>query len=303
MSYFRKVDDESLHLGTAYWKKYIKKRIENNQNFLGCAVGQTGTGKSYSMISLAEILQDGTLDEADVFMKSSDFIRRLKEILEDKTKSYKGKVLIWDEAGKDLNAKEWQKKANRVVNVVLQLFRKENLIVLFTLPYFSFLDSDARKLVHAIFETKKIDRENKKTILKAKLIQVNQDTGKMYKKFLKANHNGKGVSPIKRIELPLPNKDFLPIYENKKDIFTKAVYDEALNDLEVAENRDKSQKSFEKLTKHQWKVLKCMKIYKSQAKVAEIMLNNVKKQPRISESVRLIKEKIGNDAYEAYIGD
>ena len=143
----------------------------------------------------------------------------------------KGTVLVWDEAGKDLNSKNWQAKANRVVSVVFQIFRRENIIVLFTLPYFSFLDPDARKLVHATFETQGIDRNNKETTLKPLLIQVNQDTGKMYKKFLRVFSEEKGLIPVQRIRLPMPNEEFLKEYEKRKEEFSKQTYKEAYEAL------------------------------------------------------------------------
>lgn len=293
---FKRVDLPELHLGTAFWIKYIKKRIQNNQNFLGCFIGQTGTSKSYSSISFKERLEEGELDESDVFMKASDFIKKLMEITEDKTKSYKGKVLIWDEAGKDLNAKSWQAKANRVVSVILQTFRKENLIVLFTLPYFSFLDPDARKLVHATFETMKIDRDRKTSILKAKLIQVNQDTGKMYKKYLRVYHEEKGILPVKRIELPLANQEFLKKYEEKKTEFTKETYKESYNELLALETKGKSNKA---LGETQKALFELYKIHQNQEKVAEIFYGDRNKRVIVNQNLRRVKEKLGKEAYEA----
>jgi ABC-type dipeptide/oligopeptide/nickel transport system ATPase component len=234
MTYFRKIDDDTVTKGTAYWKKYIKWRIEHNKNFLGVFIGQTGSGKSYAALSFTELLEDGTLDMGNVFMKATDFLQRLLYILDNGAKP--GTVLVWDEAGKDLNSKQWQSKVNRVINLVFQVFRKERVIVLFTIPFFSFLDSDARKLVHGIFETQNIDFKNKTVQLKPKLIQTSQDTGKVYKKYLRV-HDDSGLIPIKKIRLPLPNQDSLGEYEKKKTEFTREVYTEAFDALKNMETK------------------------------------------------------------------
>lgn len=263
MRYFRKPDNDKLSPGTAYWIKYIKNRIANNKNFLGCFIGQTGSGKSWSAISLKELLDEGEFDTSFIFFKSTDFLKTLVE-----KDLPKGTVLIWDEAGKDLNAKQWQAKANRVVNIVMQVFRRENLIILFTLPYFSFLDSDARKLVHATFETQTIDRDKKEAVVKPLLIQVNQDTGKMYKKFLRVSDEEKGVVPVKRIRLPMPNPEIVKEYEDVKEAFAKETYREALNDLLALETKKKNGKE---LTEKQKQAYDLHKEGKTQKEIAEIM--------------------------------
>lgn len=261
MAYFKKPGDYNVSTGTSYWLKYIKKRISDNKNFLGCFIGQTGTGKSYSAISLQELLEEGILKEENVFYKATDFMKRLYE-----GNLAPGTVLVWDEAGKDLNAKQWQAKANRVVSVVFQIFRRENIIVLFTLPYFSFLDPDARKLVHATFETQGIDKETKETIVKPLIIQVNQDTGKMYKKFLRVIDGDNGLIPVKKIRLPKANDEFLKKYELNKEKFSKDVYKEAYEELMAMEVKKKSGKE---LTEKQKEVLEDTEKGLNQYQIAE----------------------------------
>ena len=100
MAYFKKIDDEKITKGTAYWKKYIKWRIEHHKNFLGVFIGQTGSGKSYASLSLTELLEDGVIDMENVFMKASAFMQRLIHIQENGARP--GTVLVWDEAGKDM---------------------------------------------------------------------------------------------------------------------------------------------------------------------------------------------------------
>lgn len=236
MEFKRDLSQIEISKGTKYWIGYLRKRIVENKNFLGCFIGQTGSGKSYSAISLQELLADGVIESDNIFMKSSDFIKRL---VDGNLKP--GTVLIWDEAGKDLNSKQWASKANKVINVVFQVFRRENIIVLFTLPYLSFLDSDARKLIHGIFETQGIDKNTKETKIKPLLVQTNQESGKMYKKYLRVIDN-KELVPVKKIRLPLANTKLIKYYEDKKEKFSKDVYQEAYEQLLEVENKNNGKK-------------------------------------------------------------
>jgi adenylate kinase family enzyme len=282
--YFSTSGEEYEHIGTSYWIKYIQNRIKNNKNFMCVIVGQTGSGKSYAALRLCEILSNNKLDMNNIFLKAGDFLRRLID-----NNLSKGTPLLWDESGIDLNSKKWQNKANQVVNAVLQVFRKENLIVFFTLPYFSFLDSDARKLVHAVFETVGIDRERNEVIIKPKLVQVNQDTGKMYKKYLRVKANGNGLVPIENIRLKLPDAEKLKEYEDKKDVFAQALYKSAFDSVS---SMDKPKEVTKPLTEKQSIVVEMLHQGKKQYEIAkELQISTC----AISNIVKLARKKLGNE--------
>jgi DNA-binding CsgD family transcriptional regulator len=283
-----KEDTNDIHIGTNYWVKYINSRIDNNKNFLGCFIGQTGTGKSYSAISFAKLI-DKDFKPDQIFMRASEF---MEHVINLKSKYYKGKVLIWDESGKDLNSKEWASKSNRIINVVLQTFRKYNIIVLFTLPYFSFLDSDARKLVHGTFETETIDLNTKECLIKPFILQVNQQTGKIYQKYLKVNHEGNGISPVERIRIKIPDEETLKFYENKKDNFTNDIYlnyYHKFKDIEHKENRPPMEIEMDRLTERQQQVYK---LALTGLKQTEIGKKLGVTQETISESIKSILKRL-----------
>lgn len=217
-----KYDKEShLTKGTQFWISYIKARIKNNKNFLCPIVGPTGTGKSYAGVQMMYYLT-GRYEPKNICLTARAFMDRLTcgEL-------NKGDVIVWDEAGIDLNAKQWQSLANRIVNYVMQTFRKENLIVFFTVPYFQFLDSDTRKLVHALFETKKINYKTNLSTIKPFIVQINSETGKMYRKYLRIRNNvSNSIVPVKRITVEKPDEAILKIYESQKDEFTQELYRE-----------------------------------------------------------------------------
>jgi len=205
-----------------------------------CAVtGQTGSSKSYSSIALMEYLNpDKTPEELikNICTTTKQFMERINS-----NELKQGDVVVLDEAGVAMNSKGWASVMNRVINYILQTFRNMNLIVFFTLPHLSFLDSDSRKLLHSVIETKKIDRSEKSATLSPKVIQVNQHSGKIYRKYLRVRGRSDGLSPIKRIKVFLPSDKLLELYEAKKTEFTRNLNREILNKLNKEANKDKKE--------------------------------------------------------------
>ena len=62
--------------------QYIRDRVEKrNKNFVMLFVGATGSGKSYSALRLAEML-DKTFDIERVKFKAKDFMNCINELVE-----------------------------------------------------------------------------------------------------------------------------------------------------------------------------------------------------------------------------
>lgn len=220
------MNEIQISQGTERWVKFIKQRIKNNKNFMGVFIGQTGSGKSYGNLSLSDLIHDLNLPTENICFKASQFMKRLDEGLENGTLK-KGDVLVWDETGIDLNAKDWQSRTSKIISKVMQTFRTENIIVLFTVPYLDFISKDARKLIHAYFQTVKINRKKQVVIVKPFLIQTNQVTGKMYRKCLKVKLPTGGTVKVKTISLPKPRKELLDYYEDVASKFKRDIIKES----------------------------------------------------------------------------
>lgn len=236
-SYLLLTMDEIKLTGLDKWVTYINRRISSNKNFLGVFVGQTGSGKSYGSIELADRLMHNNLPKENICFTAEQFLKRLDDGLKDNTLK-KGDVLIWEETGIGLKAKDWQSKSNKIINSVIQVFRTENLIVIMNVPFLTFIDSDARRLIHAFFQTKRIDKKNKRVIVKPMNIQVNQISGKVYTKYLIARMpNGASVK-VKTIALPKPRKELVDYYEEKSGEFKRNVITEARQKLDNLNKED-----------------------------------------------------------------
>ncbi len=111
-----------------------------NKNFIVIFVGETGSGKSYSALALAEMI-DPNFDISKVVYTPEEFFEVLDRV-------GKGEVVIFDEAGVGVPAREWQTIQNRLMSYVLQVFRYKNIGVIFTTPSSDFIDKHVKLLCH-----------------------------------------------------------------------------------------------------------------------------------------------------------
>lgn len=226
------MEDEILNKKDFSIIRYIHRRINNNKNFLATITGPTGSGKSWTALSIAELTdQDFTVD--NIIFKAKDL---MKLINSGNLKA--GSVIIWDEAGIDLSNRNWQSLTNKLLNALFQTFRHKQFVLLFTVPYHDFVDSSTRKLFHADFETQRINRAEEEVIIKPKLLQYNPNMQKWYRKYLKV-WTPKGVIKIKRWAVPKPSDKLIKEYEQRKNQFTTDLNKEIGAQLEKLEGKDK----------------------------------------------------------------
>lgn len=229
----------------AHWVRYIKTRIGNNKNFLGLISGPTGSGKSWSALSIAEqIDKDFTIDR--VIFKGKD----LMALINSGT-LIKGSVIIWEEVGIELSNRNWQSTINKVLNYLLQTVRHKNYILLFTTPYADFVDASTRKLFHAEFKTLTIDKSTNSVILDPKTLQYNSDMGKTYRKFLRVRVE-RSVVPLIEWAVPKPSDKIITEYEKKKSDFTSNLNKNIEKALDKLEKADKDEDSGENSGETVW---------------------------------------------------
>ena len=121
----------------------------NNENFMGLYIGMPGKGKTWAAVHHAEML-DPTFDIDRVCVTYKEFLTQL-EILANAWNNHEdvsGKVVIFDEFQKSASARNWMSNINKAITDVLHTFRYLNLIVIFTTPHLSFVDVNARAVMH-----------------------------------------------------------------------------------------------------------------------------------------------------------
>ncbi len=248
--------------GEDSWVRWIKKRIDNNLNFLAIAEGPTGIGKSWALISIAHMI-DPKFEPRQI---AFDFGGVMNIINSDWFHKKKYKVLIFDEAQISIGNRSWHSLMNRLMNFLLSTFRHQNIILLFSSPYSDFLDSQSMKLMHAKFEIRGHNRKTNKTHIRPKLLQYNSKLKKFYEHSLYVIRDSKYNKMIHWLVSKPPMKLIKP-YEEDKTEFTRKLNKEIerdLNRLEAQENEDDRRE----LTDKQLKCLVAMSKHAGDAKKA-----------------------------------
>ena len=226
------------------WISYIKQRIRKNKNFLGFISGETGSGKSWSSLSVAE-QADGRFTIEQCVFGAEELM-----LLINSKKLRKGSVIVFEEVGVEMSNKNWQSITNKVVNYLLQTFRHRNFILIMNSPFMDFVDATTRKLFHAEMRTVGINRTDKTCMLKPLLLQYNSKKKKFYYKRLRVITQG-GTRPVDSWSVPKPSPHLIEMYELKKRNYTDELNKRILSELQAVSN-PKGKK--EREHKHNWLV-------------------------------------------------
>jgi hypothetical protein len=193
-----------------------------NKNWLAIICGETGSGKSYSALSLAKQIGGKVF----TVFTPLEFLSLL-----NCGKLSKGDVIIFDEAGVGMSSREWYSVQNKLLGTVLQTFRNMNVSVIFTTPNLSFIDVQARKLFHCYMDTAYIDYKKEEAYLKVYNIQVNSRLDKIYYKKPRFTNDEGRVYTMSHLVLNKPDKKMSEYYENKKTEYTEKLNANALKEL------------------------------------------------------------------------
>lgn len=215
-------------LGEKYFWRVRRRLLINNQNWLAVVAGETGSGKSYSAMAMADAISPRGFNVARCLVFNPiQFLQRINH--PDDLR--KGDILIFDEAGVGMSAREWYSVQNKLLGSVLQTFRNLNVGVIFTVPNLGFIDVQARKLLHAYFETAHIDRKENVAVLRVYEVQHNSRLDKTYMKaprFLTAEGC---LVRCARIGIPKIADEIAAAYEEAKTNYTRALNERALTEL------------------------------------------------------------------------
>lgn len=211
-----------------------RRMLIDNKNWLAIVCGETGSGKSYSALSIADTLcPRGITIRRNVVFNPVQFLQRVTHHEDLK----KGDIIIFDESGVGLSAREWYSIQNRLLGSVLQTFRNLNIGCIFTTPNLGFMDVQGRKLLHHYFETAGINYEEELAYLKVYVVQHNSRLDKTYYK-LPALVDGHGkVIKVQYLAIPKPRPELVADYETAKTEYTRALNARALEELTTPRER------------------------------------------------------------------
>jgi hypothetical protein len=214
----------------------IRKRLfELNQNWLSVFTGRTGSGKSFSAIHLAAGIDPNFCIDNVVFTPK-EFLERLNS-----GELKKGSCVVFDEAGVGMAAREWSSIQNKLLSYVLQTFRYENLAVIFTVPSMAFVDVHARRLIHSIFETLRIDRQTNEVICKYLEVEYSpREPDHPYFHFARV-YNPETMKSVKitRLHIGKPPQSLIDKYEAKKQKYATTLKEECYDMLKAKDDKAK----------------------------------------------------------------
>lgn len=210
----------------------VRERFQKNKNWLCLIVGETGSGKSWSAIKIAETL-DPNFSVKNVCFTPKEFLERIES-----GELKRGSFLIYDEAGITFGARDFYKDVNKALSYVLQGFRAFNIGTIFTTPNLSFVDVHARKLIHTVIETISINHNEKYCIVKWKNLEHNPLYDKTYYKFPRTVINGKVIT-VNRMNIYKASDKLIEAYERKKMKFLKDLTRQSLEDIKRQEKKKK----------------------------------------------------------------
>ena len=217
-------------------QKVLSRLHNKNQNWICVICGPTGTGKSYTALRLAELIDPNFNIDRCTF-NAEEFLNLVNSgVLKT------GSCIILDEAGVGIPARQWYDICNKSVNYVLQTFRRENVALIMTTPSLSFIDVQARMLSHAFVDTQKIDRKKKRVLVKFMACQLNPRSGKVYYKYYR-----KGRQALKRVWIEKPSQGLIKDYEKKKKKYSKGLYASAMEDIQKIELKKQTPQEIAKI--------------------------------------------------------
>jgi len=197
----------------------IKHRILNeNKAAMILIVGEMGSGKSLAGVSMACKIDPSWKNHKTIVYTSEEFLTAI-----DNAK--KGQVIIWDEVGVGVPAREWQKAQNKMISILMQILRYKNVCVIFTTPNIRFIDINLRESMNYMIRPKKILRDvnvNECKLFSLYTTNMGEVAYGSFKYFDGSNGNGEVIDPL---YIPRPEPEIEAFYEelsiNKKNSIIK----------------------------------------------------------------------------------
>ena len=275
------------------WIYYLHRRIyrDNSSNLIQL-IGETGSGKSWSGLSVCEKLSK--LSKVPFTIDHVVFgFEELMELI-NSDKCPKGTSILFEEAQVSISNRNWMSQASKVFNYFLSTMRHRNLTLIFTTPYEDLLDKSLRKLFHFKFLTAGIDKNEKVCRLKAFKLQYNSQIGKFFEHYLRVRFkptlDGKPkTTALKVWKVTKPSDDLIKVYEKKKLAFTTQLNKNILAEFKSNNVEEKEAKYKKTLTNFQQDILELYK--QGITSTGEIAKKLDRKGTRVSENIGYIIRK------------
>lgn len=202
--------NDKISLEESEFVRKIKQNLSDGFGKFIICTGLPGTGKSYCAIRLLEVIDDNFSVNNIVVGDCMGFVNLLRKAIDGKFPN--GSAILFDEAGLGLAARDWSRKQNKLMATCFQLIRKQGLLITFTVPNWSQIDINNRRLANYWMSAIGLNRKLKRSYFKLWKLRYDEYIGKIYRYNLK--EKGRDIT---QWEFALPQRVDLKIYEQKKD--------------------------------------------------------------------------------------
>jgi ABC-type dipeptide/oligopeptide/nickel transport system ATPase component len=203
---------------------YINHAIfKRNSNFMLLVTGAPGSGKSFSCLAIAQKL-DPEFSVDRIVKDANQFCDMISNPA--KYGLRKGSVIVFEEVGVNMNARDFQSVKNKMMSFITQTFRYQNLIVLFNSPHGAFVDINLRRLIHANLDVSHHD--NKYGYAQFSFNVPDHLTGQVHQRpmMMRDLDTGQTVT-LRRVKIQSPTKDLAHAYEIMASQFKGEIADNA----------------------------------------------------------------------------
>jgi len=219
-------------------KTEIWNRINvGNQHYMAAIVGPEGSGKSWTSLKIAELI-DPSFDADRVMFDPHSFMEQLTA-WKDQGET-RGKMIVVDEAGVGIGSRSWYDKDQIQLNKVLQVIRSENMGMIFTLPRLSELDSQTRGRLRAMIKMDNMKPGRYADVRYLRWQPARDERSKVYRKY-PILRNGASRKKIRRLRFGPPSQNLVNAYESRKDTFQEQLYEDTTEQIGDAEDADLSE--------------------------------------------------------------
>lgn len=182
----------------------------HKNNYMAAFCGETGSGKSYAALRVAEAVDPNfTVDQI-----AFSVVEFLELVIDD---SYgPGSIIVFEEASVEAGSDEYMTKKNKALRQVSEIWRHQRRGALFTFPAFKRLDPDVRARMAALIQLDELNETAGNSIGRYKFLQQDSDSGEIYRHYPRI-----GGVEYKKMKFTLPSEDLIEAYEQKKSDYTQ----------------------------------------------------------------------------------
>jgi len=206
---------------------YERRNILKKNTFI-LIVGESGEGKSYAALRIAEFIDSQFDPSQQVIYTAADLLKKIEEAREKKYK-----VLILDEAHTTIPARLWYSITNIATTFILTTFRQlQRLCLIFVSPSIEEVDVSIRRSVNFYFIVKRTTNEFSYVFPYQVVInRFDLEKQKVRLKRLTIKHNRK-IYIIKEFLLKKPSKENIEKYENAAVKYKADLLRRQLNEIQ-----------------------------------------------------------------------